>query len=397
MNTSTRPYIGPHSHQPSGGGKKLIILAVVFAFLATLFVALRFWVRRLKRKGPFLEDWILLVALVCQPSFAIPPVHGRSALTAAPEFSFPGGRMGLCGDMFPAYGRATFIPTFLEQPSLMGRAVALNGGIGWPDDQIAPEVVERTMKYSLAGQTSWPIANGLVKLSICLTFIRVFFVRGFRICATIVYSLSLGWSVATMLVGYLICSPISKLWDLTAAGHCGDQVAAYITLGVLDVILDIAVYMLPIPMIYRLQVPLHTKIALATSFALGLLTILASVMRLVAVIQIDFAADFVEGQVSDAYWCAIEVSVGIIVASSIVMRPLLERMPSLFGRFSSWGKSLVGSDRTPSQQSLKANGHRVPEDGGSFVRLHCRLLPESTPDAPSEQTNYTSRPSYEFV
>lgn len=67
-------------------------------------------------------------------------------------------------------------------------------------------------QYSLAGQTNWPIANALIKVSICLTFIRIFITKPFRTAATTVYLLSIGWSLATILFGYLFCTPLSKLW-----------------------------------------------------------------------------------------------------------------------------------------------------------------------------------------
>lgn len=45
-------------------------------------------------------------------------------------------------------------------------------------------------------------------------------------------------------------------------------------------------------MLYRLQVMRHAKAALMATFGLGLFTIIAGIMRLVAVIQIDYQLDF---------------------------------------------------------------------------------------------------------
>ena len=181
-------------------------------------------------------------------------------------------------------------------------------------------------QYSLAGQTLWPPVNGLIKTSICLTFIRIFFTKPFRVTATAVYVLSIGWSIATILVGYLICSPLSELWTKSSEGHCGHTTAAYVSLGVLDMVLDIAVFSLPIPMLYKLQVPRRTKVALVATFGLGVFTIAAGIMRLVAVVQIDYKINFEQGQVADAYWCTIESAVGIIVACTMTLRPLLDRL-----------------------------------------------------------------------
>ena len=58
--------VGPTSRRAlSDGGQTAIVTSVVFSFLATIAVALRFYVRRIKKVEAFLEDWLLFVALVC--------------------------------------------------------------------------------------------------------------------------------------------------------------------------------------------------------------------------------------------------------------------------------------------------------------------------------------------
>lgn len=48
----------------SSGGLTATIVSFVFSFLATIFVVLRFWVRRMRRLTVLLEDWLILAALV---------------------------------------------------------------------------------------------------------------------------------------------------------------------------------------------------------------------------------------------------------------------------------------------------------------------------------------------
>lgn len=184
-----------------------------------------------------------------------------------------------------------------------------------------------------------------------------------------VYSLCIAWSVATILVGYLICTPLSRLWTLSAAGHCANTTAAYISLGVFDVALDMAVFTLPIPVLYKLQVPKHTKIVLLATFALGLLTIVAGIMRMVAVIRIDFNADVVEGVVANAYWCSIESAVGIIVACCLTLRPLLDRIITFLARFFPQLQSTNKSRRTATHEFSKSDPVKSTASS-HFVRLY---------------------------
>lgn len=60
-----------------------------------------------------------------------------------------------------------------------------------------------------------------------------------------------------------------------------------------------AVFALPIPSLYKLQVPKYRKIVLAATFALSLFAIVAGIMSLVAVVHIDFTFSFDQGQVAE--------------------------------------------------------------------------------------------------
>jgi hypothetical protein len=48
------------------------------------------------------------------------------------------------------------------------------------------------------------------------------------------------WLVMTVLIGFLICRPVQKNWDPTVAGKCGDQIAAYTAVSVVNVIIDVS-------------------------------------------------------------------------------------------------------------------------------------------------------------
>ncbi len=173
----------------------------------------------------------------------------------------------------------------------------------------------------------------------------------------------------TILVGYLICTPISRLFTDTNRGHCGSTTAAYLSISAIDVALDIAVFTLPLPPLYKLQVSKRTKIALAATFALGVFTIVAGLMRLVSVAKINFQADLEQGELDTAYWSAIELAVGIIVACAMTLRPLLDRMLTTIKQYSSRVPLISHSRRTNTKQS-STHGSVGFTNEDSFVRLH---------------------------
>jgi len=80
------------------------------------------------------------------------------------------------------------------------------------------------------------------------------------------------WSIATILTGCFICRPFAMNWDPTIpGGKCGNQVLSFTVTGVLNLITDVMVLVLPLPYLARLQMELYKKLVLIGVFSVGLL------------------------------------------------------------------------------------------------------------------------------
>jgi hypothetical protein len=66
------------------------------------------------------------------------------------------------------------------------------------------------------------------------------------------------------------CTPFAKNADVTIReGQCIDKTALYLTTGVLNMITDIMVLVLPIPMVLRLQMAKSRKVIFILLFSVG--------------------------------------------------------------------------------------------------------------------------------
>lgn len=74
----------------------------------------------------------------------------------------------------------------------------------------------------------------------------------------------------TVLIGLLICRPAQKNWDPTVEGTCGNQIAGYTAVSVVNVIIDVLMLLLPLPMVYRLQTRPGYKVGLFAIFSVGI-------------------------------------------------------------------------------------------------------------------------------
>lgn len=74
-----------------------------------------------------------------------------------------------------------------------------------------------------------------------------------------------------VLTAFLLCTPLAFNWNQTIkGGRCANQPATFIAVGVLDLAVDCAVVVLPLPSIYKLQTSKGNKLALFGIFGLGL-------------------------------------------------------------------------------------------------------------------------------
>lgn len=76
--------------------------------------------------------------------------------------------------------------------------------------------------------------------------------------------------LATLLGGFLICRPVSKSWNPTVKGQCGNEFAAYLSFEIIGLALDMAIILWPLPIIMKLTIPFWKKFGVLFIFAFGI-------------------------------------------------------------------------------------------------------------------------------
>jgi hypothetical protein len=230
--------------------------------------------------------------------------------------------------------------------------------------------LQNQLKLLIANQITYAIALGLVKTSILLTLIRIFHVfKRFRILGYCAIAFCICWSIQTILIAFLICTPLSYNWDqINQTGHCGNLTVAYVSIGIVDVISDIIIFVLPIPFINALNMRKSSKWAAMGLFALGIFTVTAGAVRTGMIFRVQFDPTDPEGPTQNLIWAAIEPCVAIIVTSLLVVKPLIvfvhRRISGIVSTFS--GSSGARSSR-PSARDGYASGDRIVKSKKGFT------------------------------
>ena len=129
-------------------------------------------------------------------------------------------------------------------------------------------------KVMYALQILHTCAMPFIKASILAFYIRLFPTRRFKIAVNIVLAYVFCWWVSTLFVTIFQCHPISDNWgtEPTQLGGCIPNINTfYSTAAFLNVIGDVLVLALPVPVVARLHMPVKHRVALLSIFLSGAL------------------------------------------------------------------------------------------------------------------------------
>jgi hypothetical protein len=109
-----------------------------------------------------------------------------------------------------------------------------------------------------------------VKLGILAFYHRVFVVPLFRKFVLATAAFVIAWGIGITLTLALACRPIEAYWDSTVKGNCLELVTFTYFTNISNLITDIVIFLMPIPVIWQLQLQAKKKLLLSVIFSIGL-------------------------------------------------------------------------------------------------------------------------------
>lgn len=210
--------------------RAVLSAAIVFSVVPTAAVLLRVAARRISARALNLSDYCAIIA---------------AALTIALE-AISIAAVVHCG---LAYGHASEIVAQFGSPPVM-----------------------TLLKLVIPLQCLWTLSLSFSKTSILLLYSQVFKEEHYIVVAArATIAIHMMWATGTILSVFLICQPFSKHWETLSGGHCGDQVRSFIIIGAINLATNLAIIILPLPVLYKLRMGIYKKLVLVAVFSLGLL------------------------------------------------------------------------------------------------------------------------------
>lgn len=123
----------------------------------------------------------------------------------------------------------------------------------------------------LAAPLLYALCTACAKASLCLFYGRLSPGVAFQISVKATLVLIVGAYTGIFFSLLFACRPIAASWDPLLAGiaQCVNRGAIYITTAIIGIVTDVILLCLPIPTIWKLQMPLKQKIGLTGIFIIG--------------------------------------------------------------------------------------------------------------------------------
>ncbi|ORY01677.1 hypothetical protein BCR34DRAFT_574724 [Clohesyomyces aquaticus] len=249
-----------------------ITITYVGAFLA---VVLRFWSRKIKGYGYWVDDWLIVAAQVCATGklvnefWLISKGYGKHREASGPEIDYY---------FYLGYFVATIIYACII--TLVKYAIL-------------------ALYWRIFGRETiqWPV------------FFLAFFATA--------------WFISVLFLTIFSCVPTKAFWDRKTKAKCGvDHHKVQWGVSLPNILTDVALLLLPLPHVLRLSTSRLQKTMLMGTFSLGGFVCIASIMTLVSVLRQDPGPDSPWNWVDQGLWGNSEVHFAIISACLPVLRPV---------------------------------------------------------------------------
>jgi hypothetical protein len=182
-------------------------------------------------------------------------------------------------------------------------------------------------------------------------------------------------TIAFVLQILLLCRPLAFFWDKSINGKCGSLPLTYLIPGIIVTVLDVMVFSLPMPLLWKLNMPRNKKIGTSLVFGIGLGICLIAGVRLKFVLEI-VTEDFTATIWMFAILGGLEPMLGILAACLPMVPPVLARFTN--NKLMAWtqkGNSTAASKESKGFNSwpgsaTRSFGGTVPKGMGASKPDH---------------------------
>ena len=112
----------------------------------------------------------------------------------------------------------------------------------------------------------------MIRTAIIFLYIQIFPLPPFKIACYMTLGVNIAFGVSAVIADCLICRPITYRWAPSMVnGSCGDQKSFDLYVAVMNLLLDVELVILPMPIVWGLKMARCKKTALSGIFGIGVM------------------------------------------------------------------------------------------------------------------------------
>lgn len=118
----------------------------------------------------------------------------------------------------------------------------------------------------------WNTSVCLVRVSMLLFYIQLFRISHWRIAFWIFIALNVSSLISIIFSALLVCRPIAYTYDKTiVGGYCGDVLKLQLFTAIWNLLMDVAIVVLPMPIVWTLKMRIKKKVGVSFMFGMGIM------------------------------------------------------------------------------------------------------------------------------
>ncbi|KAK8124700.1 uncharacterized protein PG998_000459 [Apiospora kogelbergensis] len=264
---------------------ELFAVTVFCLALATVTVALRCYVRLFMLKIFSWEDYLAVITTI----------------------------------LFGGYGACVFLSIYY--------------GAGKHLEDVPVEHLPTALKMRWLGEWIYVVTSIFVKATVSVLLLRICSKPWHKAVIYTVLAVVVVWNVVYASLAAFQCLPVEHFWerisDPNADGQClsediitGTTYAA----AAINCAADWVLGLLPIALVWDLELNRRTKASIAGILALGIIASAATIVRFPYVWQLTHDSDFLYVFVDFTIWSTVELAMGLAASSIATLRPLFKKV-----------------------------------------------------------------------
>ncbi|KAL2869614.1 uncharacterized protein BJX67DRAFT_333656 [Aspergillus lucknowensis] len=246
---------------------------------------------------------------------------------------------------------------------------------GWGTDMwaLSREEIVSQMKLFYMGIVFFYFSVAIAKLAILFFYLRIFTTPVFKRVTYGVMGLCIAWGIAVVFQSAFDCTPASYYWtrfDGVSQGTCLSY-TGFKVMPPINIALDVIVMALPLPSLLRLNLPLIKKVRVISMFSIGILIIVAGILRLTHLYYsiTTYNITYNGGEIS--YFGVIEADVSVICTCMPAIAALLKRLwPRWFSSSARSTYPTFHEELSPGRGTFRSSANGAKPGSGSEDGVH---------------------------